>query len=36
MRAMGITDDEVSRRALSMSGGVVEAALNLIFEGALE
>jgi len=35
MRAMGITDDELSRRALSMSGGVVEAALNLIFEGAL-
>jgi len=35
MRAMGITDDQLSRRALSMSGGVVEAALNLIFEGTL-
>jgi len=35
MRLMGITDDDLSRRALSMSGGVVEAALNLIFEGTL-
>lgn len=35
MRAMGITDDELSRRALTLSGGVVEAALNLIFEGTM-
>jgi len=35
MRAMGIMDDDLSRRALTMSAGVVEAALNLIFEGAL-
>lgn len=35
MRAMGITDDDLSRRALTISGGVVEAAVNLIFEGTL-
>ena len=33
MRVMGITDDDLSRRALRMTGGVVEAALDLIFEG---
>lgn len=35
MRALGITDDELSRRALNMTGGIVEAAVNLIFEGTM-
>lgn len=35
MRAVGITDAELSRRALTMSEGNVEAAINLIFEGSL-
>ena len=36
MRATGITDDLLSRRALEASNGNVEMALNLIFEGALD
>lgn len=35
MKMMGITDENLSRRALRMSGGDVEIALNLIFEGTL-
>lgn len=36
MQAMGVTDEALSRRALMMSGGNVELALNLIFEGTLD
>ena len=36
MRDMGITNDSLSLRALQQTGGNVEAALNLIFEGGLE
>lgn len=35
MQTMGITNEELSRRALRMSRGDVEVALNLIFEGTL-
>eukprot|EP00112_Aurelia_sp_Birch-Aquarium-sp1_P005372 Seg1608.4 transcript_id=Seg1608.4/GoldUCD/mRNA.D3Y31 product="Ubiquitin-like protein 7" protein_id=Seg1608.4/GoldUCD/D3Y31 len=36
MRDMGITNDSLSLRALQQTGGNVEAALNLIFEGGLQ
>lgn len=36
MNAFGATDELVNRRALAMSGGNVEMALNLVFEGALD
>lgn len=35
MRAVGINDDSLSRRALIISQGNVESAINMIFEGSL-
>lgn len=35
MRSVGITDSVVARRALTVTGGSVEAAINLIFEGTI-
>lgn len=35
LRSMGIMDDNLSRRALMVSNGDVQAALNLIFEGTI-
>ena len=36
MRELGITDDSVSLRALQVSNGDVEAAINLIFAGLID
>ena len=36
MRELGITDDNVSLRALQVSNGDVEAAINLIFAGLID
>ena len=35
MRQMGITDEEVARRALEATGGDIRAALDLIFGDGL-
>ena len=35
MRAVGIHDENLSRRALMISQGNVETAINMIFEGSL-
>ena len=36
VQALGITDENLIRRALTISGGNVEAAINLIFEEVLQ